>query len=280
MEKDILMEEKVKKSIISAVIMGILIPASSLLYVRRDEMAVGLMSFFACATVLLIYTPVAYFATSLLIFIAIQIGVWIYSFSLGVWQAYKGVSALRSTQDQGPWLSAYMLLACFIIAMLGNIPVELFVVKNDYSYFEKKDVLVVQELSEFKYLRVLDYVIFLDEDYNEALGQIIAVPGDVLKYENGKISRNDKPYNISVNLPEQSWIVPEDVLLIHCSSSGVVLSDTLRDKHERERNNDKASVNNQAVILPMERLTSKALYVLFSMKFSNIGKNLGQGTVF
>lgn len=274
------MEEKVKKSIISAVIMGILIPTSSLLYVRREGLALGLMSFFACATAALIYTPVVYFATSLFIFIIIQIGIWVYSFSLGVWQVCKGVSVLKNTQDQGPWLSAYMLLILFIVAMFGNLSVEFFVTRSAYLDFGKNDVIVVRKNPEFKYLNVLDYVVFLDEDYNKALGQVIALPGDVLKYEDGKISRNDQPYEISVNLPAQTWIVPEDIVLIHCSSYGVAKSDILQEKHELEKNEDNTNTKNQAIILPMERLTGKALYVLWSAKLSNIGRNLSRSTVF
>ena len=261
------MQETVKKNIISALIMGFFIPVSSLLYVRKERIAIGLMSFFILAVAVLTYTPVAYFATSLWIFLVVQIIIWLYAFFVGAWQAHKGVNIQANKKDLGPWIATYILLALCIIVMYCQIPVNLYVTKSSHLVFGKNDVVITQKNPEIMYLRTLDYVTFVDAAYNENIGQIIAVPGDVLKYENGIITRNDKPYDISINLPVKSWIVPENIVLIYYSSQNL-------PENKEGANIDKANKEYQATILPVERIKNKALYILFSTKFFNLGKSL------
>lgn len=272
------MEERIKKSVVAAGIMGFLVPTSSLIYVRREGMAFALMSIFVCSALVFTYTPIAYFAKSLWILIIFQLFVWGFSFFLGIWYAWRGISVRRTTQDHGPWIAAYGLQIFFIIILLNNTPISVFVTKSSYLEFEKNDIIVVQEDPTIKYLRALEYVIFLDKNYDKALGQLLALPGDVLGYENGRILRNDIPYEISFKLPTQPWIVPDGVMLI---SYGV------DDKQEGSPETPTAlresktgmKENSKIAILPLERIKGKALYILFSMRLGNIGKSLTKNTL-
>ena len=296
------MEEKIKKSVASAIIMGMIIPLSSLIYVRKGEAAIALLSFFIFAILVLIFTPITYFATSMWIFLIIIGIVLLFSFCLGVWYAYSGIDDEDRMKDQGLWVSAYIVLALLIMVLSSYIPASLFITKDAYLDFAKNEMLIVQENPELKYLRVFDYVVFLDEGYDESLGQIIAVPGDVLKYEKGKILRNDEPHDITINLPMQSWIVPEDIMLVKYKRSMLSNNDLegegVSEGENRgtqpkpavqkinetnteaiEENTEEVIEIYEAVILPTGRIKSKALYTLFSTNFFNIGRSLTQNAI-
>lgn len=275
------MQEKIKRSVISAAIVGLFIPTSSLLYVNRAGAAVALMFIFACASFVFIYTPIAYFATSLWIFIIIQIILLLFSFLLGVWHAYKGVSKERALRDQGPWFAAYVVMFFFVLLQLSNIPVDIFIAKNNAFGFAKNDIILVQENPEQKYLNVSDYVVFLDENYNKAFGEIIALPGDVLEHKNGRLLRNNEPHEISITLPTQPWIIPDGLMLIHYGLPNPQKNEVQEgkprqnqvDQNKLEKNASMQN-NTQVMVLPMKRIKGKALYIFFSNTFSNIGKDL------
>ena len=267
------MEKKIKKSLICAAIMGIILPTFSLVYVRKEKVAVMFMLLLACSTLALVYTPLVYFPTASLIFLFFQAFLWIFTFFLGLHYASQGVSVYDVTKDQGFWISCHLILLVFVIVMLSNVPVGFFVTKNAYLDFEKNEVIVVQKDSTFQYLRVQDSVVFIDSNYEEALGTVIALPGDVLRSEDGKVFRNDKPTDISINLPAKPWIVPENIVLIYYKSQDLPHASVFKNKNAAVQNTDKANAEYQAVILPAGRLKNKALYVLLSTDFSRIGQS-------
>lgn len=267
------MQEKIKKSVITAGILGLFLPTSSLLYVRREVLAVTLMALFLCSVFMLVHSPIGYFSTSLWIVLSIQIIIWSASFVLGIWYAWKGVSIEIMLKDQGHWLVTYAVLFFVGITQMSSIPVGLFVVHDTYLGFDKNDIIIVQKKPTVKYLRASDYVVFLDENYKDTIGQLVALPGDVLDYkENGYIGCNDELYKFSLNLPSEPWIIPNNIMLIY--SDDHILNEDGSPNIHAEKDGNMSKKDSLVKILPVQRIKGKALYILFSTDTSNIGKSL------
>lgn len=243
------MQNTVKRSLFAAAILGILFPSTSLLYVRREGLAVFIMALLLGSVLLLDYTDLTFFATSFWVFILTQITIWFISFILGIWYAHQGISINTLKQDRGLYWIIYILLLLTFVSMLSNIPVSFFTLKKDFNAFYAADIIVVQKTQNSNDFNANDTLIFLDDSYTETIGSVLASPNDVLTSQDGKILRNDILSSIEMDLPARSWIVPDNMLLIQYPSENIAL-------------------------LPTERIKGKGIYVLFSKKFAQNGKAL------
>lgn len=273
------MQEKIRKSIITSAILGFFIPTASLLYVHKEGLAITSMALLLGSTLLLVYTPIAYFSTLLWIALSVQMLVWSSSFFLGIWYAYQGVSIEKILKEQGLWLTTYILLFLLIVIQFSSLPVSLFMAHDVHLSFKQNDVVIVQKNPSIKYLRALDYVVFLDNKYESAIGQLVALPGDVLEYDsNGSMLCNDEPCDFSLNLPAQPWIIPNDIMLIRSETYN------LNDNDNRDMPRENGEYTNRdafpIMILPMQRIKGRALFTLFSTDISNIGEKLSGDVIY
>lgn len=271
------MQRTVKRSLVTAGILGFLFPSISLLYVRREGLAVCIMALLLCSVLLLNFTDLAFFATSFLIFLLIQLFIWLVSLALGVWFAWRGVALQKLVQDKGLCWVLYVLLLLTFVSMLSSLPISFFRVQESFASIGISDIFIIQETNAQDYFQANNVVIFLDEKYEKNIGKVLATPHDVLSEREGHIFRNDEQTDIqmllptannafdflnstqsntpstvqldSKHMPIHSWLVPENTLLIQYSDAELAL-------------------------LPLERVKGKALYVLFSMDFGKIGESL------
>lgn len=280
------MQGKIRRSLIAAAILGILFPSISLLYVRREGIAVTIMALFVASVLAFNYTDIAFFATSFWIFLLTLIFLCLISFILGIWYAWRGVRFEQLLQDKGLSWIMYVLLMLTFLSLLSNLPVSFFQLKENFANLYTSDFLVVQKTQKQEFFQAMDTVIFLDNSYTENIGQVLATPRDVLSQENGKIYRNDilttleiplltneylnedsnrdnihtlleKHFDTmaeeveihSMNTAVNSWLVPDNTLLIRYPNADLAL-------------------------LPIERVHGKAIYVLFSKNLSQNGKSL------
>lgn len=214
------MQKTVKKSLIATAILGILFPSFSLLYVRKEGLAVFIMALFLISILLLGYTDITLFATSFWIFLITQVSICLISFVVALCFAWQGVSIQKMKQDKGLYWIMYVLLLIACVGLMSNLPVSFFSVQANVQNVYASDIVVVQKvampfqsldtletlntaqdsassktssaseavLEKIGSMRVLtpsslragDTVIFLDDVYQENIGYILATANDVL----------------------------------------------------------------------------------------------------
>lgn len=255
------MEKKFQRSIIAAVIMGLFAPASSLIYIYKLKLAFGCIILWMGTLFLLVYAPFAFFSTTLIICLFFMFFVWLFAYGIGIYYATKGIKEDDYIVDLGPCMSLYLVSLFIIITLAFSLPIDFFVAKHTFQNIEKNDVLVTQPVGINSFINIDDHIIFLDEKLQLRVGEVIALPNDILEKNEKNIVRNNReivPKEKEIRLKQNPFMIPHNMILVKYQNN--------------EKNNDDSI--DSLTLITLDQIYAKALYLFFSGDTKKIGLTL------
>ncbi len=259
------MNRPVKRNILSAFLLSLLIPFSGLIYTHKPLRAL------LCASItLLIFaleSMVSIFSTwkGCAVSLTVLGFVWLYSIIASLRAAQRGLSREEACHDIGPWIVAWALAV--ILSIVVTIPFP-------YRTYDMSSLRMLPTIREGEYLvgRLLavggrdkgmppemlqpgDIVAILDSNGVQRLRRLTGLPGDLLEIRDEKLWRNSEAIRSAENLHlpgyTAAWRIPADTYY--------VLEDNGNPPHDT------------TTVFLREDIVAKILYVLWSADRNRIG---------
>ena len=174
-------------------------------------------------------------------------------------------------QDMASEMFFFLVFMLSTIFLIFNTPVKFYKVQQDFAHVGENDIVVVQEKIPLIGHHYNDSVIFYTDNFEERLGVVKAVAGDVLEFNDGILYRNGNELAKIASFPIKKFIVPDNLLLIE--------HDKEKDIHVKEDEQFETQDTKTLTFLTAHRIKGKALFVLYSTSLKNIGKRLVFATV-
>ena len=248
---------RVKRSILTAFFLSILLPGSGLLYMHKPFAALlSALCFLAVTAAVVVLDLLADFQ-GVAICLGIVGAVWLCTLVVSLFLARRGLSPESAQHDIGPWIAAFLLVMYISAGLIDT---------SAYTGYAVSAATVPSALKEGDYVlgRRIDrehppvageLVVFTDYqgDGRRHIQQVIAVEGDVLELQDGRLLRNGLMEEVSLaELPGgvSSLVVPPRSVMVADSMGG-----------ERVR----------PLILPTGLLSSRLLYIYWSSDFKRLG---------
>lgn len=277
-------ESKVRSSLLSSVLLGLFAPFSSLIYARKTGFALSFMAFTILSFVLLVVTPASYFATTTLSILAFVVFLYGLAFFVGFWSVYKNRSLAKQETDQGPMECFYLFFIFTLALLIYNIPIKKFMTKSSLETIAKHDVVAIEIRPQSEHLKMNDYILFYDKDFELQLGKIIALSGDILRKSHHGSFINDEKSPLPLPLDyDSTWHVPEaTILLVSAEKNEQIQKDkkTFDASSESKQSSpvklkklSESTKLTNFTLIETKQVQSKILYTLLSLDIKNIGKS-------
>lgn len=264
------MAQQKQLSTIWALLLGLCWPGASLLCVGKAKQAVLVGFLLVFYAFFLSYMPVRFIILSLYLFVIVFAAALVYGLVSGLLEARKPRTD-TAIQSMAHYIFFYLLFMLVTFGLLIGMPVSFYKVQHDFEHVHTNDILAVQENVPLIGHFYNDSIIFYTDNFEERLGVVKAVSGDVLEFENGTLYRNGKELAKIADFPIKKFIVPENLLLIlHDKEKDIRVS-----KDEQFETKDTKTLT----FLTAHRIKGKALFIFYSNTLKSIGKRLVFATV-
>ena len=265
------MPQQKQLSTIWALLLGLCWPGASLLCTGKTKQAVLVGFLLVFYAFFLAYMPVRFIILSLYLYVIVFAAALLYGLVGGLLEARKPRTDI-AVQSIAHYVFFYLLFMLTAIGLIISMPVSFYKVQHDFEHVHTNDILAVQEKVPLIGHYVNDSIIFYTDNFNERLGVVKAVAGDVLEFEDGTLYRNGTELAKIADFPIKKFIVPENLLLIqHDKEKDIRVS---KDEQFETKDNTKT-----LTFLTAHRIKGKALFIFYSNKLENIGKRLVFATV-
>lgn len=261
------MEKIHTREVVPAAVLSILLPGLGLLYTHRCGFSTALVVIFFITIMLLGCTPLLFYSASFFFCVGLIFFVWALGIAVSIYSAKKGIFESDLIKDQGRWLLGYAFVIFLSFLFAQNFPTYIYRMDEKFENYMEGDYFIIQPVPEnhtSSDFQPGEYILVHDNNNQERMAKVIALPGDLLDEEDGKTLRNGKPLPYSVKLPSSPWIVPDNLIFID-SPMALELSNlaVLRTAPE-----------SGAALVPFDRVRARIIFCLFSKTFSKIGEDL------
>lgn len=264
------MPQQKQLSTIWAVLLGLVWPGASLLCAGKAKQALITAFLLVFYGFFLSYMPVRFIVLSLYLYTGVHIIALAYGFISGLLEARKPKNEI-AVQSMAGYVFFYLLFMLTAIVLLVHTPVSFYKVRKDFEHVHAGDILAVQEKVPLIGHFYNDSIIFYTDNFEERLGVVKAVAGDVLEFDKGTLYRNGKELAHLADFPIKKFIVPENLILIQHDKE----KDIRVKKDEQFETKDTKTLT----FLTAHRIKGKALFVYYSNELSNMGRRLVFATV-
>ncbi len=264
------MQEQKQISTIWAFLLGLIWPGASLLCTGKSKVALLIGFLLVFYAFFLAFMPVRFIVLTLFLYILVHGIALAYGLIAGLVAARKPRKDVAIQNICGD-IFFYLLFLVLTILLIINVPVNFYKVEQDFENVHMNDILVVQEKIPLIGHHYNDTVIFYTDNFEERLGIVKAVAGDVLEFKEGILYRNGNELAQIASFPITKFIVPDTLLLIQ--------HDKEKDLHVKKDEQFDMKDTRTLTFLTAHRIKGKALFILYSNTLKNIGKRLVFATV-
>ncbi|MDE5682537.1 MAG: hypothetical protein K2I05_09485 [Mailhella sp.] len=257
-------------SAIWAVLLGLCWPGASLLCTGKAKQALLIGFLLVFYAFFLAFMPVRFIILTLYLYIIVHVIALLYGLAIGLLEARKPKKEIIM-QDMASEMFFFLVFMLLTVFLIFNTPVKFYKVQQDFAHVGENDIVVVQEKIPLIGHHYNDSVIFYTDNFEERLGVVKAVAGDVLEFNDGILYRNGNELAKIASFPIKKFIVPDNLLLIE--------HDKEKDIHAEENEQFETQDTKTLTFLTAHRIKGKALFVLYSTSLKNIGKRLVFATV-
>lgn len=264
------MREQKQISTIWAFLLGLCWPGASLMCTGKSKLALLISFLLVFYAFFLAFMPVRFIVLTLFLYIIVHFIALVYGLIVGLLAARKPRKDV-AVQDICADVFFYLVFLMLTILLIINVPVSFYKVEQDFENVHASDILVVQEKIPLVGHHYNDSIIFYTDNFEERLGIVKAVAGDILEFKDGTLFRNGNELAKIASFPITKFIVPDTLLLIQ--------HDKEKDLHVRKDEQFEMQDTRTLTFLTAHRIKGKALFILYSNAVSNIGKRLVFATV-
>lgn len=264
------MQEQKQISTIWAFLLGLCWPGASLLCVGKSKMALLIGFLLVFYAFFLAFMPVRFIVLTLFLYILVHFIALTYGLIVGLIAARRPRKDV-AIQDICADVFFFLVFLMLTILLIINVPVSFYNVEQDFESVHANDILVVQEKIPLMGHHYNDSIIFYTDNFEERLGIVKAVAGDVLEFKDGTLYRNGNELAKIASFPITKFTVPDTLLLIQ--------HDKEKDLHVRKDEQFELQDTRTLTFITAHRIKGKALFVLYSNGIKGIGKRLVYATV-
>lgn len=264
------MQEQKQISTIWAFFLGLIWPGASLLCTGKSKLALLISFLLVFYAFFLAFMPVRFIVLTLFLYILVHGIALVYGLIAGLAAARKPQKDV-AVQDMCADIFFYLVFLVLTILLIINVPVNFYKVEQNFENVHAGDILTVQEKIPLIGHHYNDTVIFYTDNFEERLGVVKAVAGDVLEFKDGILYRNGNELAKIASFPINKFIVPDTLLLIQ--------HDKEKDLHVKKDEQFDTQDTRTLTFLTAHRIKGKALFILYSSTPRSIGKRLVFATV-
>lgn len=253
-----------------AFLLGLCWPGASLLCAGKSKLALLIGFLLVFYAFFLAFMPVRFIVLTLFLYIIVHFIALTYGLIAGLFAARQPRKNIAK-QDICADVFFYLVFLILTILLIINVPVSFYKVEQNFEQVRANDILVVQEKIPLIGHHYNDSVIFYTDNFEERLGIVKAVAGDVLEFKDGTLFRNGNELAKIASFPITKFIVPDTLLLIQ--------HDKEKDLTVRRDEQFEMQDTRSLTFLTAHRIKGKALFVLYSNSLNGIGKRLVFATV-
>lgn len=252
------MEARARRSVLSAFLLGVLLPGSGLLYVHKPLRALlCALCFFGTAAAAAALDLLADFH-GLLACLGLAGAVWLYALLASMLLARKGLTPENAQHDIGPWIAAFLLLVYVTVWLADTSGYTGYAVSEQAMspVLEPGDYALGRRTDRNYTPAVGDLVVFTDRrgDGRTYIRRVAAVSGDVVEMRNGLLFRNggEEKGVALAGLPGgvSSLVVPEHSVLLAAQDAAAAWNGSMA---------------------PVDALSARLLYIYWSAQRERLG---------
>lgn len=202
------MEERVKRSPVAALLLGVMAPGAGLLYARSPLQAMVCLLGFICILVGdrlfgILGTP-----TGMGVGLCAMVILSVYSLAGGVYLSGRGLSRSQVEYDLGLWVVGFLFCLVIIWPLLADVPYRSFAVRTGHiEGLQSGDFFIARNGDFDSELLTLGKapveagrIVVTENDGNVEVVRLLGLPGDLLELREGRLFRNNQRMQVPAGL--------------------------------------------------------------------------------